>query len=168
MDTTRWLLADEVVAVSVLLPRRNGRAASHLADPQVLLMETAEGTLVDVEINVNCSYGYDIRCELVGETGTVTLDNPAGYTLRGAGTASRAVPADWRERFGPAYDAELQDWTDSVTAGQASGAALAATAWDGYEAAAICEAALAALQSGQRTQVVTKNRPDFYPASPRP
>ncbi|HUZ27290.1 MAG TPA: Gfo/Idh/MocA family oxidoreductase [Streptosporangiaceae bacterium] len=170
MDAMRWLLADEVVAVSVLLPRRNGRAPSHLADPQVLLMETATGTLVDVEINLSCAYGYDIRCELVGETGTVTLDSPAGCTLRGNGTASQAIPADWRERFGPAYDAELQVWADTVAAGHDGCAAGAATSWDGYKAAAICEAALAALDSGQRTPVVTKDRPAFYAdaASPRP
>jgi myo-inositol 2-dehydrogenase / D-chiro-inositol 1-dehydrogenase len=113
---------------------------------------------VDVEVFVNCQYGYDIRCELVGETGTVSLPSPAGPELRSGGTASRPVPADWHQRFARAYDAELQDWVDSVRSGQATGP----SAWDGYAAAAVAQAALTALGSGTRTPVVMKDRPTFY------
>jgi myo-inositol 2-dehydrogenase / D-chiro-inositol 1-dehydrogenase len=158
IDTVRWLLNDDIVAVTVLQPRRNSRAAGHLADPQMLLLETAKGTLIDVEIHVNCAYGYDIRCELVGETGTVTLDNPAGCTVRHGGLKSQRIPADWQVRFGHAYDAELQRWVDSLTTGELTGAC----SWDGYEATAVCEAGLAALKSGQRTEVVTESRPPLY------
>ena len=41
-----------------------------------MILETEGGVLVDVEVFVNAQYGYDIRCELVGETGTLTLDSP--------------------------------------------------------------------------------------------
>ncbi|MGP8000664.1 MAG: Gfo/Idh/MocA family protein [Streptosporangiaceae bacterium] len=158
MDIIRWLLADEVTALSVVAARRSGYAPSQLQDPQVLLMETAAGVHVDVEIFVNCQYGYDIRCELVGETGTVSLPAPAAPVLRRGGTASAPVPADWRTRFARAYDAELQDWVNSVPGGQAAGP----SCWDGYAAAAVAQAALAALGSGQRTPVLMKGRPGFY------
>ena len=158
VDTMRWLLGEELVAITVLLPRRNSRAAVHLADPQVLLLETGNGTMIDVEVNVNCAYGYDIRCELVGETGTLLLDNPAGCIVRHYGAASQQIPADWRARFGAAYDTELQQWADSLTAGQATGA----SSWDGYAATAVCEAGLAALRERERTAIAVRDRPSLY------
>ena len=88
MDIIRWLLSDEVTALSVLATRRSGYAPEQLQDPQLLLMETAAGVHVDVEVFVNCRYGYDIRCELVGETGTVSLPSPAGAELRSGGVAA--------------------------------------------------------------------------------
>jgi myo-inositol 2-dehydrogenase / D-chiro-inositol 1-dehydrogenase len=162
VDTMRWLLGEEIVAITVLLPRRNSRAATHLADPHLLLLETSNGTLIDVEVNVNCGYGYDIRCELVGETGTLLLDNPAGCTVRHSGAASQQIPADWRVRFGAAYDAELQEWADSLTAGQATGA----SSWDGYAATAVCEAGLAALRQRERTSIAVKDHPSLYAPPP--
>jgi myo-inositol 2-dehydrogenase/D-chiro-inositol 1-dehydrogenase len=158
IDTMRWLLSEDIEAITVLLPRRNTRAAGHLADPQILLLETASGTLVDVEVHVNCAYGYDIRCEIVGETGTVTLDNPADCIVRHSGLTSQSIPTDWKARFRRAYDAELQQWVDSLAAGELAGA----SCWDGYEATAVCEAGLAALESGHRAHVVGKDRPRLY------
>ncbi|HLX48981.1 MAG TPA: Gfo/Idh/MocA family oxidoreductase [Streptosporangiaceae bacterium] len=158
MDIVRWLLGDEVTAVSVLIPRRSSHAPARLHDPQILLMETRGGVHVDVEVFVNCRYGYDIRCEVVGETGTVSLAHPAAAILRSSGTLSEPVAGDWRDRFALAYDAELAAWVNSVTAGRPTGP----SCWDGYAAAAVSEAALAALASGERTGVVMKDRPPFY------
>jgi myo-inositol 2-dehydrogenase / D-chiro-inositol 1-dehydrogenase len=157
IDIIRWLLAEEVKAVSVMLPPRSCNAAAHLHDPQLLLLETTAGVPIDVEVFVNCRYGYDIRCEVVGETGTVSLANPAAVSFRSGGTVTDRLPADWRERFAPAYDTELQEWVNSVRVGEASGP----SSWDGYAAAAIGEAALTALESGERTEVVMKERPFF-------
>ncbi|HEY2128585.1 MAG TPA: Gfo/Idh/MocA family oxidoreductase [Streptosporangiaceae bacterium] len=158
MDIVRWLLADEVTALSVVAARRSRYAPGQLQDPQLLLMETSAGVHIDVELFVNCQYGYDVRCELVGETGTVSLAAPAAAVLRRGGAVSAPVAADWRERFARAYDAELQDWVDSVRRGCATGP----TSWDGYAAAAVAQAALTALGSGQRTPVLMKGRPSFY------
>src|ERR671918_112588 len=38
------------------------------------------------------------------------------------------IPADYRERCGDAYQAELQEWVDGVLQGQVTGP----SAWDGY------------------------------------
>ncbi len=65
---------------------------------------------------------------------------------------------DWRDRFIRAYDAELQDWLNAVAAGASAGP----TSWDGYAAAAVTDAALEALRTGQRTTVSMAERPDFY------
>ena len=68
------------------------------------------------------------------------------------------MPADWRERFTRAYDAELQDWLTAVAAGTSTGP----SAWDGYAAAVVTDRALEALRTGQRTPVPLPERPDFY------
>jgi myo-inositol 2-dehydrogenase / D-chiro-inositol 1-dehydrogenase len=158
MDAIRWLLAEEISAVTVVRPRRSSQAPGSLQDPQLLLMQTASGVHVDVEIFVNCRYGYDIRCEIVGETGTAALPSPAQVTIRTAGQQAQAVPADWPVRFAAAYDTELAEWVTSVAEGTASGP----TSWDGYAAAAVADAALTALDTGQRVPVVMKDRPPFY------
>ncbi len=157
IDTSRWLLNEEIVAVSV----RSGKKSPHAPakDPQMMLFETTSGVLVDVESFVNCQYGYDVRCELVGSEGYAALENPmlsAVVTSDGRGTV---VPADWRERFGAAYGAELQSWIDSVPTGVYAGA----NAWDGYAATAVADAGVRALESGRRVTVDLVERPSFYP-----
>ena len=114
--------------------------------------------MVDDEVFVNAVYGYDVRCEVVGESGTVSLGEGSPVVLRKDGLRSDRVPSDWRERFMHAYDTELQEWVDSVTAGAVTGP----SAWDGYAATAVASACLVALETGQRTPVQLKERPRFY------
>jgi len=159
VDTTRWLLGEEIVAVSF----RAGRTSPHAAnqDPQMVMFETASGVLVDVESFVNCQYGYDVRCELVGSEGFASLDNPSHVTVAHSAARSNVVPADWKVRFGAAFQAEFQSWVDGVGSGDYQGA----SAWDGYAATAVAEAGLAALASGERTSVQLVERPSFYAGS---
>ena len=158
MDLVRWLFGEEIVAASVLKPRRSSRAPDGLQDPLILLLETASGVLVDDELFVSVRYGYDVRGEVVCETGTVALADVSEVTVRGAGRHGGRVPADWRDRFIRAYDAELQDWLTAVAAGTSTGP----SAWDGYAAAAVTDSALEALRTGQRTTVTMPERPDFF------
>jgi len=158
IDVARWLLAEEIVAVRVLTPRRN-RNGGDLPDPLLLVLESASGVLVDVEISVNIRYGYDIRGEVVGEHGTVSLPEPAGAVLRHQGTASAPVPADWQERFAVAYDVELQEWVDGLAAGVPP---TGPSSWDGHAVTAVAEAALVALDRGERVEVVLPPRPALY------
>jgi len=158
IDISRWLLGEEIVAASCYRPRRSGLVAEPTQDPQFLVLETASGVLVDVEVFVNARYGYDVRCELVCEEGAAALDEPATSVLRRQGAESRGVARDWRDRFSGAYRAELQDWVDGIVAGEARGA----SAWDGYAASAVAESCLAALESGRRTDVRLDPRPPQY------
>ncbi len=157
-DTVRWLLGEELVSATVLTPRRS-RHGGDLQDPLLMLFETQSGALVDVETTVNIRYGYDIRGEVVGEDGTVALSDSAPVVLRREGTFSGRVPTDWRERFLRAYDVELQEWVDSVAAGEG---AAGPSAWDGYAAAAVSDAAVEALHSGAKTPVQLRDKPDLY------
>jgi myo-inositol 2-dehydrogenase/D-chiro-inositol 1-dehydrogenase len=158
MDIVRWLFGEEIVAASVLTPRRTSHAPDGLQDPLILLLETASGALVDDELFVSARYGYDVRGEVVCETGTVALADVSEVTVRTQNRHSGRVPVDWRDRFIRAYDTELQEWLDAVAAGTSTGP----TSWDGFAAAAVTDAALEALRSGQRTAVSLPERPEFY------
>ena len=158
IDVARWLLDTEIVSARVIKPRRNSQASEHLTDPLFLLFETASGALVDVEASINIRYGYDIRGEVVGETGTVELADSAAVVVKTQGRYGGRVPEDWRERFLRAYDVEFQEWIDAVTAGGSTGP----SSWDGYAATVVCEAGLDALRSGERVEVSLRERPDLY------
>jgi myo-inositol 2-dehydrogenase/D-chiro-inositol 1-dehydrogenase len=158
IDMVRWMFDSEITATSVLVPRKSGNGGD-LQDPLFLLLELATGVLVDVEISVNVRYGYDIKGEILGENGTAALGSLSPVSVRVAGRVSDPVPADWRERFLAAYDVEFQEWIDSVAGG---GAPVGPSAWDGYAAAVVSDAAVAALRDGDRVPVVLAAKPALY------
>ncbi|GLZ15420.1 inositol 2-dehydrogenase [Actinomadura sp. NBRC 104425] len=163
VDVLRWLLDEEIVSAQVLTPRPTRHRFDHLQDPQIMLFETSGGARIDVEVFVNCRYGYDIRCEIVGETGAARLADPARPAVRQDGRESTAVTADWRERFGAAFDAEFQAWVDAASEGTATGP----SAWDGYAATAVGDAAVEALKTGGVVPVDMVSRPAFYTGEQR-
>jgi myo-inositol 2-dehydrogenase/D-chiro-inositol 1-dehydrogenase len=138
VDTARWLLGHEIVKATVLTPRASRHAPAGVQDPLLVIFQTDAGGLIDVEAFVNAQYGYDIRCEVVGEAGTAALP------LHGA-----QVPLNFQERFATAYVAELEGWVGSVASGVPAGA----RAWDGYAAALVCEAAVESLRTGEPVEV---------------
>ena len=158
IDVLRWLLDDDYVSVQVVFPRKSGKAFAHLKDPQIVLLETAKGTRIDVEVFVNCQYGYDIQCEVVGETGIARLPEPSHVQLRSGAKLSNAILMDWKDRFIAAYDVELQAFIDGVRAGQIGGP----SAWDGYAAAVTADACIEAQNSGAIVPVSLADRPAFY------
>jgi myo-inositol 2-dehydrogenase/D-chiro-inositol 1-dehydrogenase len=158
IDVTRWLLGQEVVAATVYKARPSSLAPEGLEDPQMVLLETAEGVLVDVESFVTCQYGYDIRYELVGESGTVLLGEQPGVQIRAEGRHEGPIPADFRERFAAAYQSELQEWVSGVLAGEVVGP----SAWDGYATQAVAEAGVESQASGGRVAVELVERPALY------
>ncbi|GII23676.1 Gfo/Idh/MocA family oxidoreductase [Planosporangium mesophilum] len=160
IDAARWLLGDEIVAATVVAVRPSPLATNGMRDPQLVLLETAGGAVVDVEVFLHCQYGYDVRCEVVGANGTVSLDTPTTGALTRSGRREQAVPEDWRVRFAPAYLDELQQWVDGVASGNGGGGG--SSAWDGYAATAVAQACVASLSSGARTAVGLVDRPTLY------
>ena len=158
IDVTRWLLGQEVLAATVYKGRRSSLAPEGLADPQLVLLETSEGVLVDVESFVSCQFGYDIRYELVGETGTLSLGETAGVLVRQDGRYAGPIPADYRERFGDAYQRALTEWVDGGLRGEITGP----SAWDGYATTAVAEAAVESQVKGGRVAVELAERPALY------
>jgi myo-inositol 2-dehydrogenase/D-chiro-inositol 1-dehydrogenase len=157
IDMVRWMFNEEITATTVLFPRKS-RNGGELQDPLLLLLQMESGILVDVEISVNIRYGYDIRGEVSCENGTAALGESSPVTIRRDGTFLGRVPEDWRERFIRAYDVEFQEWLDAVrTEGQ-----FGPSAWDGYAAAVVSDAAVEAMRSGTRTTVELTAKPDLY------
>ena len=158
VDIARFLLDDEIVAARVFTARRNSLASEHLIDPVLFLFEMAGGALVDVEAAVNIQYAYDIRGEVVGESGTVELAETNQIVVKSAGRFGGRVPDDWRERFIRAYDTEFAEWIAAATAGGSTGP----SSWDGYAATVVCAAGLAAMESGERVEVSLRDKPALY------
>ena len=158
LDVLRWLLKDDYVSAQVIYPRSTSKAASHLKDPQIVLLETAKGVRIDVEIFVNCAYGYDIQCEVVGESGIARLPEPMSVQTRSAAKLSTSILTDWKKRFIDAYDVELQDFINNVLSGEMTGP----SAWDGFAAAVAADACVAAQKSGDIVPVTMPAKPAFY------
>jgi len=161
IDMVRWMFGEEIVATTVLTPRKS-RLGGELQDPLLLLLEMEGGALIDVEISVNIRYGYDIRGEVVGEEGTAALGESNPIVVRKNNMYSGRVPQDWRERFLRAYDVEFQEWIDAVRDGGEFGP----SAWDGYAAAVVSDAAVRSLFDGDgRVEVKLGDKPSLYDAT---
>ncbi|ACL62840.1 Gfo/Idh/MocA family protein [Methylobacterium nodulans] len=159
IDVLRWLLDDDYVSARVLFPRKAARSHAKLRDPQVVVLETKKGVLIDVEIFVNCHYGYDIQCEVVGEDGIARLPEPMAVEMRLDAKRQNAILTDWKDRFIASYDVELQDFLKAAAAGTASGP----TSWDGYVAAITSDACVEAQErAGEAVAITLPARPSLY------
>jgi myo-inositol 2-dehydrogenase/D-chiro-inositol 1-dehydrogenase len=158
VDVTRWLLDQEITAVTVLRPTASSAAPGGLNDPQFVIFETSGGALVDVEINGNCGFGYQVQCEAVCEAGTARVGDGHAMVTDTAGRWGGAIAQDFVERFADAYDREVQAWVNATRRGEVEGP----SAWDGYAAAAVCEAGVRAQAEGRRIEVDMIERPAFY------
>jgi len=155
-DVARFVLDTDYRAVSVFQPTR----ADDLVAPVFIVLETTDGQLVNIEINNNAAYGYDVRGELIGETGTVLLNAPAATRLNAALRSSEAFSSDWRSRFAEAYRVQNRAWIRAIETGEPS--RVAANAWDGYCAAVVAEAGVRALTEGRKVAIERNEMPDFY------
>ncbi len=143
-DLGRWLMADEV--------RRVYTEGGTLAFPQldavgdidnaVVNLLFQGGALGNVEVSRNALYGYDIRTEILGTEGSVSI----GYyrqtpvlVMTKQGITHDMVPYII-QRFGDAYLAQSQDFVERVLNGREP-------AVGGYDARAALVIGLAATRS---------------------
>ncbi|TPI54185.1 myo-inositol 2-dehydrogenase [Mesorhizobium sp. B3-1-7] len=155
-DVVRYVLGTEYTAISAFQPRRSDARVA----PVVMVLETVDGQLVNIEINNNAAYGYDVRAELVGERGTVAINNVAYTRTESALTQSTTCDADWRTRYYDAYRRQNRDFLRFVMTGDFP--VTASDCWDGYCAAVVAEAGVVALKEGRRTPVRMIAKPEFY------
>ena len=144
LDIVPWLLDSPVTEVAWFA----GRSAAHaegLQDPQIILLRTADGVLTTVETYLNARYGYDVQCEVVGETGVAALVEPSRLVVDKALQRGTGYAADWRPRFAEAYRLELQAWVDALNGGYPSPLA---TAEDGLIASAVADAVITSMHGG--------------------
>lgn len=158
IDTMRWLLGEEFVGVRVDRPKKTRLRYEHLQDPLVLILTTHSGIRVDVEVFVNCQYGYDIACEVVSETGVVRLaDQELVHRADQHGRHHR-LATDHNQRFGAAFTAEVQQWITASADDRHTGS----SSWDGYAAAVVCDAGVQALTAPGEVPVVMITKPILY------
>jgi myo-inositol 2-dehydrogenase/D-chiro-inositol 1-dehydrogenase len=162
-DIMPWLFGREVVGVNWYSPIPS--AGRSLPDPQVIVLELAGGPLVFTEVSM-VSYGYEIRCEIVGDKGTIELAANARIVRRTRLQVSQALPEDFRVRFADAYRIELQSWVDAIhrwRSDPSGGEPISGPdGWDGYRAGVITEAVIASMNNGQKAAVNYLPLPDLY------
>ncbi len=155
-DVARHVLGTEYTTITAHEPRRSDR----LVAPVVMVLETADGQLVTIEINNNAAYGYDVRAELVGEAGSVSINNVAYTRTDVKQTSATRYDADWRGRYHEAYVRQDRDFLRFAETGAFP--EIASDCWDGYCAAVVAEAGVKALASGTRQAVQIIGKPEFY------
>src|SRR6478752_4350485 len=156
VDVTRFLFDEEITSIQIVKPSANPGAPQGLADPQIAIMRTASGKHVDVELFVTTGVAYEVRTEVVAEKGSAMIGLDVNLVRsRGDGSRGGQITPGFRERFGQAYDTEFQRWVDAVRSGANVDGP---SAWDGYAAAAVCEAGVKSLTSGLPVDVKIVDR----------
>ena len=155
-DVERFVLDAEYESICVFRPgsRESGKPGA----PVFMVLRTEAGQLVNVEINNNAAYGYDVRGELVGEKGSVFLRSPIASELHVGLQAVTRYAQDWRPRFAEAYRLQNAAWLTSIATGVPAGA----SAWDGYAATLVAEAGVKSLASGAPVGVSPVAKPKLY------
>jgi len=150
VDSARFLLGEELTSVEVIRGASTSNAPHGVHDPILVIFETESGALVTVESFVRTGVAYEVRTEVVGERGSALIGLDQNLQVKSAdGRWGGAITPSFVERFGQAYDIEMQRWVDGAKAGTIDGP----SAWDGYAAVAVCEAGVQALRSGVKFHV---------------
>lgn len=157
-DVARFVLDTDYRAISVFQPGLVDAAAT--GAPVFMVLETTNGQLVNIEINNNAGYGYDVRGELVGEKGSVFLNAPVWSRTNSDLAATEHYAPDWRPRFAEAYRLQNKAFMKFVQTGVPS--AVASNAWDGYQASVIAGKGAEALKSGSRVMLEIADAPELY------
>lgn len=158
-DIARFVLGAEYSAVSAFQPSRS--APGDGVGPVFMVLRTEKGQLVNIEINNNAGYGYDVRCELVCEHGSISLRAPIHTETHLGLRATTHYARDWRPRFADAYRLQDLAWLRSIESGVPTGA----SAWDGYVASLAAKRAVEALQAGREVEIRYAEPPMLYRTS---
>jgi myo-inositol 2-dehydrogenase / D-chiro-inositol 1-dehydrogenase len=157
-DIARFVLGTDYSSVSAFQPSRS--VPGQGVGPVFMVLRTEAGQLVNIEINNNAGYGYDVRCELVCEHGAIALRAPALTETHLNLGATTDYARDWRPRFEQAYRLQDLAWLRSIESGVPAGA----SAWDGYAASLTAERAVEALQGGREVEIRYAEQPAIYRA----
>lgn len=158
IDILHWLIDDQYKTAQVILPKSTRHARPGLIDPQMMILTTESGVVIDIEVFVNCRYGYDIQCEICCENAVIRMPEPSFPVVRRDAERRVALETDWKQRFIEAYDVEIQDWITSALRGEAVGP----SAWDGYIAAITADALVRSQSTGAAEPIAIGTTPGIY------
>ncbi len=100
IDINRWLTDDEYAWVQVLTGRSGPLTPQGQHDPLFVLLQTTQGTIVEIEMFVQSQLGYEVSCHVTAGHGVAEMSDGAFVTTmqarhRGhcpAGAVARSVP----------------------------------------------------------------------------
>ncbi|MGW5433984.1 Gfo/Idh/MocA family oxidoreductase [Streptomyces sp. NPDC004059] len=148
-DTLRFLNPGaepvEVFALADALVRPDFKDRG-LLDTAMVTIRFDNGALAIAEASFQAVYGYDVRGEVFGSGGMLTMGDVRGthLTTYGADGVSASTVRYDQDLFHDAYVAELADFTEMVRTGRAS----AVTGADARAALSVALAAVESVQSG--------------------
>jgi predicted dehydrogenase len=147
-DTARWLLgADPTTAYALV--HNPVYLESDLDNAYVTIGHG--GAVATTHLSRTSALGMEIRCEVIGPDGSVVLAQAAtgtGVTVLGPGMEPR-FPADCRDRFAAAYQAQMDDFAAACRGEETPNATLA----DDRFAVATAVAARASATRGEPLEV---------------
>lgn len=159
-DIIHWLFKDDYVSVQVQFPRPNSlNPAAELKDPQIVTVKMKQGAIVNVYLNQNSHYGYEVRCQVIGEKGIAQLPEVNRLDLHADRKIYHDVDYDWSNRFVEAYQRELQDFIDHANRQEAL---TGPTAWDGYIATVTADCAIQSQKNEAVVPIELPERPELY------
>lgn len=153
-DTLNWLnpgaRAVDVLATADALIHPDAREWGHL-DSAVAVIRYDNGAIATAEATFAAAYGYDVRGEVHGSRGMVTMGEGAASSLRihdVNGRTARTARSDV-ELLIDAYTGELTEFSKAIQEGRPASVG----ADDAFKAFAIAQACIDSIQSGGRTAV---------------
>jgi len=158
IDISRWLLEDEYDEVQVLAVKQSKRTTGDWLNPQLIMFKTNSGQRIDVEVQTDGAYAYDIQCQVVGETGTLDLPDPATVVKRENQQVSYGLGDHWASRFSDSYNEEFLGWATGILQDQLVGA----STWDGYASCVTSDALIKSRETGKPEKVTLMEQPDIY------
>jgi predicted dehydrogenase len=147
-DTARWFLGRNPTAVFAQVHAPVYRDT----DVDNAYVTIALGDAVaTVNLSRTSAFGMDIRCEVVGSAGAIRIAEAAvgGGVAVLTGESAGAFPADCRDRFRDAYQAQMDAFGRACRGEEAEGATLEDDRW----AVATAVAARASAVRGERLEV---------------
>ncbi len=153
IHTVRWLSGQEIVSVAVsVVP---GGAGTRMI---IATCRLADGAVAVLEFD-DMATGYEVSVEVTAEGGNVVAAEPLRAVVRADGMVTGEIGDDWFTPFLDTDRVEMRDFLSSVEAGEARGP----SAWDGYAAQAVVEAAaVSAATDGVPTAVELPVMPALY------
>jgi predicted dehydrogenase len=139
-DLARWTMRDEVERVHAFGSGRMPEVQPYGdLEAGVVNLQFQRGAIGNVESFRQCWYGYDIRTEIIGSKGTISvgsLQHRATMLMTKQGVAYEPI-THWLDRFTDAYLLEMRDFVATILAGREP----RVTGYDGRQAVAISLAA---------------------------
>lgn len=161
IDAARYLMGDEIVAVSAIGAVQVEAELRTFADYDygLVSLRFRNGGIGVIQNAWRAPYGYDIRAEVHGSEGKVVaeLDVDAPTTLYRAGQKVQNRYIEFTDRFAEAYAAELQGFVDCVQRGDPP----SPTVGDGLAAIEVARAATESAHKDGQWRTLPAPRADY-------